>query len=137
MACPNCNSTDLKKLSLIYAAGVYESRGSLLGALVGSGDGLLFGRYREKSQSRLSKLAAPPKKMPYVAPTILWLMGFFVLMAFIGRGKLSGTMGLLSISYLLLLPVVLAGNLAYNLFFYTKKHRTWERKFMCQCCGAI
>jgi len=41
MVCPNCNSTDLKKLSLIYAAGVYESRGSLLGALVGSGDGLL------------------------------------------------------------------------------------------------
>src|SRR5260370_27525836 len=62
MVCPNCNSTDLKKMSLIYAAGVHESRGRILGFFVGSGDGLLFGRYRGTNQNRLSKMVGPPRK---------------------------------------------------------------------------
>jgi len=86
MVCPNCNSTDLKKLSLIHAAGVYESRGRIVG-LTGSGDGVLLGKYRGASQSRLSKLTSPPRKAPYVSPFVLWLLGFFVVMAFAGRGK--------------------------------------------------
>ena len=36
--CPRCNSTDLKKVSLIYAAGVCESRGRMGGLLFGNGD---------------------------------------------------------------------------------------------------
>jgi len=136
MVCPKCNSTDLKKLSLIHAAGVYESRGSLVGALIGSGDGLLFGRYSGKSQSRLSKIAVPPRKMPFAAPIVLWLLGFFILMAFDARGKLSWITGELSIAYPILLPAYLLGAFLYNLLVRRKEYSSWEQKFMCQRCGA-
>ena len=84
MICPNCNSTDLKKLSLIGATGVYESRGRMGGLLFGNGDGVLFGRYRGRSQSHLSKRLAPPENLPYAAPIVLWLIGFLPTMAFVG-----------------------------------------------------
>lgn len=135
--CPSCNSTDLKRVSLIHAAGVYESRGSILGAFIGSGDGLLFGRYRGKSQSRLSKTVAPPKKMPYAVPTVLWLLGFFVVMAFVSRGKLTTPMTIAAVAYMFLLPALLIGTLAYNLFIYPKKQKTWEGQFLCQRCGTV
>jgi hypothetical protein len=78
MLCPSCNSSDLKKVSLIHAAGSHESRGRISGLLVGSSDGFLIGRYRGSSQNRLSTMLAPPTKAPYVLPVILWLVGFFI-----------------------------------------------------------
>jgi hypothetical protein len=30
-------------------------------------------------------MVGPPKKLPFAAPMILWLLGFFVVMAFAGR----------------------------------------------------
>jgi hypothetical protein len=128
---------DLKKVSLVYAAGVHESRGRLHGLLFGSGAGLLFGGCRGTSQSRLFKAQSPPKKLPYAAPTILWLLGFFILMGFDGRGKLSWMMGILSVTYLLLLPFFLFGVLFYNLFVRPKRERAWESQFVCQRYGAL
>jgi hypothetical protein len=136
MVCPNCNSTDLKKLSLIYAAGVYESRGRILAFLVGSGDDLLLGRYRGTSQSHLSKALSPPRKLPYAAPVILWLLGFFILMSFVGREKLSWIRGALSVGYLLQLPAYILAALFYNFFVRPKKHKDWNEKFICQRCGS-
>jgi len=77
MVCPNCNWTELKQLSLIYPAGVDESRGQIGGLFLGSADGLLLAKYRGTSQSKLSKMAGSPQKAPYVAPAILWLVGLF------------------------------------------------------------
>lgn len=135
MVCPNCNSTDLRRLSLIHAAGSYETRGGILGFLLG--DGLLFGGYRGASQSRLSKMAGPPRKGSYLGPAILWLVGFFIVMAFAGRGKLSTPTAIFSMAYLVLLPTLLIGTFVYNLFLRPKKLRDWENKFMCQRCGAV
>jgi hypothetical protein len=137
LKCPNCNSTDVKKLSLIYAAGVYESRGSLRGLFLGNSDGLLFGRFRGTSQSRLSKMTGPPKKMPYAVPTVLWPLGFFILMAFDGRGKLSWVMGMLSVAYVFLLPAYLLASMSYNFFVRPKRLSHWQKRFFCQRCGAI
>jgi hypothetical protein len=137
MSCPHCKSTDLKKLSLIYAAGVHESRGWLGGLFLGIGDGLFWGRYKGRNQSLLSASVAPPKKAPYVAPVVLWLFGFFIVMAFGGRGKLSWIEGALSIFYVLLLPTYLIGSLLYNFAVRPKKVRAWEEKYMCQSCGAM
>jgi hypothetical protein len=80
----------LKKISLIYAAGVYKSRGRIGGLLFGNGDAFFVGKYRGANQSLLSKMAAPPRKAPYIAPVALWLMGFFIVMAFAGRGGFRG-----------------------------------------------
>jgi hypothetical protein len=134
MVCPNCSSSDLRKVSLVHSAGVYESRGSFLGLLLGSG--ALFGRYRGTSQSRLSASLNPPIKLPYVAPIVLWLIGFFILMSFDAQGKLSRAMAVLSVAYVLLLPAYLLGSLTYNLFIRPKKFKQWQQKFMCQRCGA-
>jgi hypothetical protein len=58
-------------------------------------------------------------------------------MAFVGRGELSFGMGFLSLVYILSLPAYLIGALSYNLAIQPKKTRHWNRKFMCQRCGAI
>jgi hypothetical protein len=137
MVCLNCSSTDLKRVSLIHAAAVYQSRGRFRGFLFGGTDGALFGRYRGVTQSGLSALANPPRKAPYVGPIILWLIGFFILMSFDAQGKLSWEMAVLSVMYILALPVYLLGSLVYNFVFRPKKLKNWERKFMCQRCGAI
>jgi len=135
MVCPNCNSSDVTRASLIHAAGVYESRGRILGFLAGTGDGLLFGRYRGTSQSRLSKDVSQPRKLPYAAPVVLWLLGFFVLMSFAVRVKLSWLMGALLVGYLLVLPTYLLAALLYNFFLRPKKYKDWNEEFICQRCG--
>ncbi len=141
MVCPNCNSSDVKRVSLIHAAGMYELRGRIsrpdLGIPCGECDGLLFGRYKGTSQSRLSKAVSPPTKLPYAAPAIPWLLGFFILMAFAGRGKLSWMIGIVSVGGVLLLPVYLFAALFYNFFVRPKKYRDWLEKFMCQHYGAL
>src|ERR1700733_1113827 len=135
--CPNCHSSDLRRVSLIHAAGVYESRGRVRGWFAGVADGILLGSYKGTNQSRLSKMVRPPAKFPYATPAILWLVGFFPLMAFVGRGKLSFAMGLVSVAYVLLLPTLVVSAFVYNLFVYPKKYRAWDGTFMCQRCGAF
>lgn len=137
MVCVNCNSTDLKKLPLVHAAGTYESSGRFRGLFVGVSDGLLFGRYKGTSQNRVSNMVGPPRRLPFAAPMILWLLGFFILMAFDGRGKLSWVIGMLSVAYIFLLPDYLLASLFYNFFARPTKHRRWKEKFMCQRCGTI
>jgi hypothetical protein len=127
----------MKKLPLIHAASVHESHGSLRALFLGDGPGLLFAGYKGTSQSRLSKMVGPPRRLPVASPIVLWLLGFFILMAFDGRGKLSWVMGMLSLAYLFLLPAYLLGSLFYNFFVRPAKHLRWKEKFMCQRCGAL
>jgi hypothetical protein len=75
--------------------------------------------------------------MPYVGPVILWLVGFFPIMAFVGSGKLSVLTGLVSVGYISLLPTFLLGALFYNFVVRPKKYRKWEATFMCQRCGGL
>jgi uncharacterized membrane protein YfcA len=104
---------------------------------LGLGDGLLFGRWRGRSQSLLSKRMALPRKAPYLAPAFVWLLGFFIVVAFAGRGKLSWLIGALSTAYVLLLPTYLLASLAYNFLVRPKNYRKWEQKFLCLQCGAV
>jgi hypothetical protein len=82
-------------------------------------------------------MVRPPAKFPYAAPAILWLVGFFPLMAFVGRGKLSFAMGLLSVAYVVLLPALVVSAFIYNSFVYPKKYRAWDGMFMCQRRAAL
>jgi hypothetical protein len=70
-------------------------------------------------------------------PAILWLIGFFILAAFLGREKLSWWEAMVSLGYVLVLPAYLLLALFYNCFLRPKKYRTWERQLMCQKCGFI
>jgi len=112
VVCSKCNSSDLKKVSLIYAAGTYQSRGGFLGCLIGSG--LLFGRYRETSQSRLAASLRPPRKAPCVSPIIFWLVGCFPVLSLIANEIRAPLKGTVAIAYFLLLPVCCLAALFYN-----------------------
>lgn len=63
-------------------------------------------------------------------------MGFFIVMAFAGRGKLSWMMGALAVGYILLLPAYLLAALLYNFFLRPKKYKNWNEEFICQRCGS-
>lgn len=82
-------------------------------------------------------MVRPPAKFPYATPAILWLVGFFLLMALVDRGKLSFAMGLVSVAYVLLLPALVVSAFLYNWVVYPKKYRAWDSTFMCQRCGAL
>ena len=82
-------------------------------------------------------MAAPPRNVPFIEPIVLWLLGFFILMAFDARGKLSWVMGALSVAYIFLLPAYLLGALFYNLCIRTKNYRDWEERFLCLACGLV
>jgi hypothetical protein len=135
LRCPTCGATDLKKLSLIHAEGTYESRGSVFGFLLGSADGLLFARHRGTNQSLLSKSVSPPRKAPYLAPAILWFIGFFVVMACAGSEKLSTPMAFFSVAYVVLLPAYVVAALFFNFLVHPKKYRNWNEQFICLRCG--
>ena len=105
--------------------------------LTGHDDALYFGRYRAQSESALARMARPPKKARYVGPTILWLVGFFVVFAFVGRTEISTPIVLFLLTYVAMLPALLTAAFAYNLFIYRARYRRWEAKFICRDCGAI
>lgn len=132
-----CHSADLRRLPMVYAAGSYEFRGRLRAFFFGGANTLQFGTYTGKCESRLSQSVRPPGKLPFVRPVCLWIMGFFILMAFLGSGRLSFPMGILGGFYLLLLPSYLLGSLFYNVFVRPWKYRRWERSWLCLRCGAV
>jgi len=134
MVCPKCNSTDLKNVSLIYAAGSYKSEGHFHG---GSLDTFFLGRYRGTYQSQLSRMVAPPGKAPYGTPVILWVIGVFVVVPLLGRGKFPNLRAMLIVAYWLLLPAYLLAATVYNLLLRPRRVREWKRRYLCQRCGAI
>src|SRR5467141_3075156 len=76
LRCPNCESTNLKKVSLAYEEGVYhiDTRTGVRGLLfAGWGPGVLVGRAttRGSQQSALSKRLCPPSKWSFVK-LVLW-----------------------------------------------------------------
>ncbi len=71
LQCPNCRSTDLKKVSLAYREGLQHvsTRTRLRGVVVGSdGPDVVVGRATTKGtqQTEISKALTPPAKWSYV-----------------------------------------------------------------------
>ena len=71
LECPNCRSTDLKKVSLAYQEGLQRvnTRMRLRGVVVGSdGPDVVVGRATTKGtqQTEISKALTPPKKWSYL-----------------------------------------------------------------------
>ena len=71
LQCPNCRSTNLKKVSLAYQEGLQHvsTRTRLRGVVVGSdGPDMVVGRATTKGiqQTQISKALSPPKKWSYL-----------------------------------------------------------------------
>jgi len=81
LRCPNCNSTDLKKVSLAYQEGLFctvaHTRFSAA-AVGGHGPGLIIGKATNRGfhQSVLSKQLKPPVKWSYRKLILSWALVF-------------------------------------------------------------
>jgi hypothetical protein len=154
LRCPNCNSADLKKVSLAYQEGLfYTVAHTRLRAVVvgGRGPDLLVARATTRGfhQSVLSKQLNPPVKWSY-RKLILWWAAVFLSIGWIlfyintltrnsrnSAAILSAPLvlfsGLSAVIFLLLL--VLFWN--HNQSTYKRRYYQWERSFLCPRCGTL
>ena len=151
LQCPNCRSTDLKKVSLAYQERLQHvsTRTQLRGVVVGSdGPDVVVGRATTKGtqQTEISKTLTPPKKWSY-----LKLFGWSVLV-FLSVGWIVFYVYTVDTnsSSVLSLPLAIYGILGIGIFagvcilFWKHNHTTyprqfaqWEQSFICQRCGTV
>jgi len=149
LRCPKCNSTDLKKVSLVHQEGTYhiDMRSRMRGLLfAGGGPDILVGRTttRGSQQSALSKRLSPPSKWSYVK-LVLW-SGFVTLIALVlyVQHVMSSPVPASSLPvklYVVFAPVVLLLLLGivwrHNHSTYQQKYTQWNESFICERCGTV
>ena len=149
LRCPNCESTNLKKVSLAYQEGVYhiDTRTGVRGLLfAGGGPGVLVGRTttRGSQQSALSKRLCPPSKWSY-AKLVLW-SGVVTLVALFlyAQHVMSSPPPVSSLPvklYAVFAPVVfllLIGIVwRHNHSTYQRRYALWNTSIICERCGTV
>lgn len=149
LRCPDCNSTDLKRLSLLYQEGLsrVRTRSRLLALVFGEGGpDLAVGRAATRGiqQTELSRTHKPPVKWSYrrlifraMALTFVALAAYIVFVA-------SGTPPVSTLPlklYVFLAPVVFLvlafAVWRHNHLRFPREYAQWNRSFICQRCGAV
>jgi hypothetical protein len=149
MRYPNCNSTELKKVSLAYEEGLFrsESRTRIRGVLVGGGGPhIIVGNAVTKGmhQTMLSERLSPPQKWSY-----LKLVGRFAALSFVAlviyvhcvmasastSSSLPSKLYRLITSCVFVLLVFLTWK--HNHFTHAQRYGEWNRCFICERCGAL
>ena len=151
LRCPNCGSTDLKKVSLAYQEGLFytAARTQLRVAGVGScGPDLLIGKATTRGfhQSVLSKQLNPPVKWSYRKLTLWWVVVFLSIgwivfyintipknSAAVLSPPLVLWSGLSAVTFLLLLVFFWR----HNQSTHKRRYSQWERSLLCQRCGTL
>jgi hypothetical protein len=151
LRCPNCNSTNLKKVSLAYQEGLFctvaHTRFSAVAA-GGHGPDLVIGKATTRGlyQSVLSKQLNPPVKWSYRKLILWWVLVFLSigwLVFYINTGTKNSSavlspplilFSLLSAAAFLLLLVLFW---RHNQFTHERRYYQWERSFLCQRCGTL
>src|SRR5882762_7394549 len=146
LRCPNCESTNLKKVSLAYQEGVYhiDTRTGVRGLLfAGGGPGVLVGRAttRGSQQSALSKRLSPPSKWSY-AKLVLWsVVVTLVALVLYTQHVMASRVPASSLPvklYVVFAPIVLLLLLGivwrHNHSTYEQKYARWNESFICERC---
>jgi|SRR5882672_6547869 len=151
LQCPNCRSTDLKKVALAYQEGLQHvsTRTRIRGVVVGSdGPDVVVGRATTRGtyQTEISKALTPPRKWSYLK-LFGWSALVFILVGWIVFYVNTITNNSSSVSSLpLAVFAVLSACLFVALFFlywnhnqstYPRKYAQWDRSFVCQRCGIV
>lgn len=151
LQCPNCKSTDLEKVSLVYQEGLQRvrTRTRLRGVVVGSdGPDVVVGRATTKGtqQAEISKALTPPKKWSY-AKLFGWSALAFLSVGWIVFYVNTITNNSSSVSsFPLTVFGVLSACLFVALFFiywnhnhstYPRQYAEWDRSFICERCGTV
>ena len=149
--CPNCNSTDLKKVSLVYQEGLsrVNAHTRIRGVVVGSeGPDLVLGRATTKGtqQTDISKALTPPMKWSY-GKLFGWSLLVFLSVGWtvfyvntITKNSSSVSSVPLTIYAVLSTGIFVAVFLVYwrhNNSTYARQYAEWNRCFICQRCGTV
>jgi hypothetical protein len=149
MRCPKCNSDDCTKFSLVYLNGISDirtksrGRGFDFGEMAGAFS--FRSRARGTVQTRLSKIAGPPRKLPYrhvlfgwgLGLSILyWLFGYLVWLHEISAVRSVALFPQYAHAYSGLALFVLASLWWYNHQVSPQVFRRWECSFTCERCGS-
>ncbi len=151
LQCPNCRSTDLKKVSLSYQEGLQHvsTRTRLRGFVVGSeGPDIVVGSATTKGthQTEISKRLSPPKMWSYqkiIRWSVLsflsldWLVFYVNTITSNSSVVLSAPLILYGVfsSCIFALTLVLAWR--HNHSTYERQYDEWNRSFICKRCGAV
>ena len=149
--CPNCNSTDLKKVSLAHQEGLsrLNARTRIRGVVVGSdGPDLVVGRATTKGtqQTDISKALTPPKKWSHrklfgwsilVFLSVGWIV--FYVNTITKNSSTVSSMPLtiytvLSVGVFILLLVLFW---RHSHSTYETQYAQWNRAFICGRCGTV
>lgn len=151
LSCPQCNSTDLKKLSLAYEEGIshINARTRLRGVVIGSnGPDVVIGTGSTKGiqQTAAARAVAPPTKWSYIKLTA-WSLLLFLAIGWIVFYTNTVTTNSQTIAstpladYTALaagtFAVALAGFWRHNHATYPRRFDKWNRSFVCNRCGRI
>ena len=151
MQCLKCNSEDAVKLSVVHAAGLSDIRTHVRGHGWAAGDsGLLLGFGSSKvigtSQTKLSKLAAPPHKKRYRHVILAWFIGLFMagplIDVFTASSRnpdafLRRDFEIFAYTFFIIAVFVLAILWNFNHLILPRRRELWNRSFMCRRCGEI
>ncbi len=149
MHCPHCQSTDIRKVSLVYQEGRFDAkaRTRLRGFLLGTdGPDLVVGGANSTGvlQSQLSRNLRPPVKWSY-----LKLAGWFALSSFVALMayvhsvmSTAATASSLPVSIYVVVASCLLLFLRFlfwrhNHLVYPRQFAAWERSFLCMRCGSV
>src|ERR1700730_9909048 len=147
LRCPNCNSIDLKKLSLACQEGrvSVNTRSRLRAVVIGDGGpGVVVGRAttRGTHQTELSRQLSPPRKWSYLK-LIVWSVVFsLVALVVYVRSVMAEPAPASSLPvrlYALFSPMVFLVLLAlywrHNHSTHSRQYALWDRSFVCERCG--
>jgi hypothetical protein len=150
LRCTHCQSTDLRKVSLVYEQGRFgvEARTRFRGFLLGTDGPDLIGGYAHTAgvvQSRLSNKLRPPVKWSYLK-IVAWfvLLSLVALVAYVQwvMSKPATTTSSLPVTIYVLIASGLFVLLQYltwrhNHVVYPRKYAEWDRTSLCLRCGAV
>jgi hypothetical protein len=148
LRCPNCNSSELKRVPLAYEEGRSRlaARIRLRGMVFGDDANVIVGRAVTSgmSETELAKTLRPPKKWSYgrvLLGAVLVALASLIFYVHVVMESTSKTSSM---------PIVLLGIIELGLFFvllfltwrqnyliYPRQYERWNRSFVCQRCGAV
>ena len=151
LQCPNCRSTELKKVSLAYQEGLQHvsARTRLRGVVVGSdGPNIVVGRAITKGmqQTEISKALTPPAKWSYaklfgcsalVFLSVGWIVFYVNAITTNASSVSSVPLMIYAVLSVGLFVVLFLLYWKHNHMAYPREYARWNRSFICERCGTV
>ncbi len=133
--CPECHSENIQRFEIAYQNGISGIDANILGAGISGGGhfGIGGGKTKGVSQTELSKLTAPPRKIRYTTWIILWIVLWFVISLILPASISNIAFIVFTIAYFYF--VMYKRMYYYNHEVYPKRMEEWHHSWICFRCG--